>query len=155
MSAAGVELVAPALERVRERIRRAAEQSGRSAREVQLLAVSNRTDGAGTYCTTQQEDNATRNALERAAAAGRANLQRLAVLRTAGHTTYCYTAKRTWIKVSKSNYSRCLITVGVSKGKWALGVKGLKKGVLVVTAASADWADQASKVAIRTAALKK
>ncbi|MFZ2986786.1 purine-nucleoside phosphorylase [Ideonella sp.] len=40
------------------------------------------TDGAGTYCTTQQEDNATRNALERAAAAGKADLARLAVLRT-------------------------------------------------------------------------
>ena len=42
MSAAGEELVAPALERVRERIRRAAEQSGRAAREVQLVAVSKR-----------------------------------------------------------------------------------------------------------------
>jgi purine nucleoside permease len=40
------------------------------------------TDGQGVYCTTQQEDNATRNALERAAAAGRVDLKRLAVLRT-------------------------------------------------------------------------
>jgi len=40
------------------------------------------TDGRGTYCTTQQEDNATRNALERAAAAGKVDLKRLAVLRT-------------------------------------------------------------------------
>lgn len=40
------------------------------------------TDGQGTYCTTQQEDNATYNALSRAAAAGRADLKRLAVLRT-------------------------------------------------------------------------
>ena len=40
------------------------------------------TDGQGTYCTTQQEDNATRNALERAAAAGKVDLKRLAVLRT-------------------------------------------------------------------------
>ncbi len=40
------------------------------------------TDGQGTYCTTQQEDNATHNALERAAAAGRVDLKRLAVLRT-------------------------------------------------------------------------
>lgn len=43
------------------------------------------TDGQGTYCTTQQEDNATRNALERAAAAGRVDLKRLAVLRTASN----------------------------------------------------------------------
>jgi len=40
------------------------------------------TDGQGSYCTTQQEDNATRNALERAAAAGKVDLKRLAVLRT-------------------------------------------------------------------------
>jgi purine nucleoside permease len=40
------------------------------------------TDGQGTYCTTQQEDNATRNALERAAAAGKVDLKRFAVLRT-------------------------------------------------------------------------
>ena len=40
------------------------------------------TDGKGVYCTTQQEDNATYNALERAAAAGKVNLKRLAVLRT-------------------------------------------------------------------------
>jgi purine nucleoside permease len=40
------------------------------------------TDGKGTYCTTQQEDNATQNALMRAAAAGKVDLKRLAVLRT-------------------------------------------------------------------------
>lgn len=39
-------------------------------------------DGAATYCTTQQEDNATANALVRAAAAGRVDAKRLAVLRT-------------------------------------------------------------------------
>jgi len=39
-------------------------------------------DGQATYCTTQQEDNATYNALARAAASGRVDLQRLAVLRT-------------------------------------------------------------------------
>lgn len=39
-------------------------------------------DGEATYCTTQQEDNATYNALARAASAGRVDLKRLAVLRT-------------------------------------------------------------------------
>jgi purine nucleoside permease len=43
------------------------------------------TDGQGTYCTTQQEDNATYNALSRAAAAGRVDLKRLMVLRTASN----------------------------------------------------------------------
>jgi purine nucleoside permease len=40
------------------------------------------TSDKGVYCTTQQEDNATYNALERAAAAGKVDLKRLAVLRT-------------------------------------------------------------------------
>lgn len=39
-------------------------------------------DGKATYCTTQQEDNATWNALQRAAKAGKVDLKRLAVLRT-------------------------------------------------------------------------
>jgi purine nucleoside permease len=41
------------------------------------------TDGAGVYCTTQQEDNATMNALTRASQAGLVDLQRVAILRTA------------------------------------------------------------------------
>lgn len=39
------------------------------------------TDGKGVYCTTQQEDNATYEALKRGAALGRADLKRIAVLR--------------------------------------------------------------------------
>jgi purine nucleoside permease len=39
------------------------------------------TDGKGTYCTTQQEDNATVEALDRGAAAGLLDLRRVAVLR--------------------------------------------------------------------------
>ena len=49
----------------------------RASRWTQLL-----TDGKGTYCTTQQEDNATFEALKRGAAAGRLDLARVAVLRT-------------------------------------------------------------------------
>ncbi|RVV97577.1 purine nucleoside permease [Mesobaculum littorinae] len=44
--------------------------------------VAQLTDGAGTYCTTQMEDNATLAALERADAAGRVQMDRVAVLRT-------------------------------------------------------------------------
>ena len=40
------------------------------------------TDGKGAYCTTQQEDNATYEALRRGAAAGKLDLHRVAVLRT-------------------------------------------------------------------------
>jgi len=49
----------------------------RASRWTRLL-----TDGQGTYCTTQQEDNATYEALRRGAAAGRLDLKRVAVLRT-------------------------------------------------------------------------
>jgi purine nucleoside permease len=40
------------------------------------------TDGAGTYCTTQQEDNSSIEVLVRATAAGRLDRNRLAILRT-------------------------------------------------------------------------
>jgi purine nucleoside permease len=40
------------------------------------------TDGKGTYCTTQQEDNATYEVLKRGAAAGLLDVSRVAVLRT-------------------------------------------------------------------------
>jgi purine nucleoside permease len=39
------------------------------------------TDGAGTYCTTQQEDSASYEVLKRASAAGRLDVARVAVLR--------------------------------------------------------------------------
>jgi purine nucleoside permease len=41
------------------------------------------TDGAGVYCTSQEEDNATLNALTRGAQSGLVDFQRIAVLRTA------------------------------------------------------------------------
>jgi purine nucleoside permease len=43
------------------------------------------TDGQGTYCTTQQEDNATYEALKRGARAGLLDLERVAVLRSASN----------------------------------------------------------------------
>jgi purine nucleoside permease len=42
-------------------------------------------DGAGTYCTTQQEDNATYEALKRGASAGLLDIERVAVLRSASN----------------------------------------------------------------------
>jgi purine nucleoside permease len=43
------------------------------------------TDGNGTYCTTQQEDNATYEALKRGASAGLLDIKRVLVLRTASN----------------------------------------------------------------------
>ncbi len=51
---------------------------GRRAREWTRLM----TDGAGVYCTTQEEDNATLNALTRGAHSGLVDLQRVAVMRS-------------------------------------------------------------------------
>ncbi len=51
---------------------------GRHAREWTRLM----TDGAGVYCTTQQEDNATLNALTRGAQTGLVDLKRVAVMRS-------------------------------------------------------------------------
>lgn len=58
---------------------------GRFLGEVATHWVSLLTDGQGKYCTTQQEDNATYEALKRGANAGLLDLQRVAVLRTASN----------------------------------------------------------------------
>lgn len=58
---------------------------GRYLGERATLWTSTLTDGKGTYCTTQQEDNATLNALTRGSQAGLVDLRRVAVLRTASN----------------------------------------------------------------------
>ncbi|MGJ7527914.1 purine-nucleoside phosphorylase [Variovorax sp. GB1P17] len=58
---------------------------GRFLGETAARWVSLVTDGQGKYCTTQQEDNATYEALKRGASAGLLDLQRVAVLRTASN----------------------------------------------------------------------
>lgn len=54
------------------------------ARDVEAT-LERLTGGEGAYCTTQMEDNATMTALARADAAGRLDLSRVAVLRTASN----------------------------------------------------------------------
>jgi purine nucleoside permease len=58
---------------------------GRYLGERATLWTATLTDGKGRYCTTQQEDNATLNALTRGAQAGLVDLARVAVLRTASN----------------------------------------------------------------------
>lgn len=58
------------------------------------------TDGKGVYCTTQQEDNATYNALARAAAAGRVDLKRLAVLRSGANFDRPYPGQSAFASLS-------------------------------------------------------
>jgi len=57
--------------------------TGRRLGEHESRWVSLLTDGAGVYCTSQQEDNATLNALTRGAQSGLVDFKRIAVLRTA------------------------------------------------------------------------
>jgi purine nucleoside permease len=59
-------------------------------------------DGEATYCTTQQEDNATYNALARATAAGHADVKRLAVLRTASNFDRPYPGQSAWASLQAS-----------------------------------------------------
>jgi purine nucleoside permease len=54
------------------------------------------TGGKGTYCTTQQEDNATYLALTRGAISGLVDLNRVAVLRTASNFDRPYPGQSAW-----------------------------------------------------------
>ena len=54
------------------------------------------TGGKGTYCTTQQEDNATYMALTRGANSGLVDLNRVAVLRTASNFDRPYPGESAW-----------------------------------------------------------
>jgi purine nucleoside permease len=54
------------------------------------------TGGKGTYCTTQQEDNATYMALSRGAISGLVDLNRVAVLRTASNFDRPYPGETAW-----------------------------------------------------------
>ncbi|CAJ0687207.1 purine-nucleoside phosphorylase [Ralstonia wenshanensis] len=70
----------------------------REAAWVKLL-----TDGQGTYCTTQQEDNATFEALTRGSKAGLLDLQRVAVLRTASNFDRPYPGQTPYDSLVNSN----------------------------------------------------
>jgi len=58
---------------------------GRAISDAMASWAKTLTDGAATYCTTQQEDNATLTALQRGADMGRLDFNRIALLRTASN----------------------------------------------------------------------
>jgi len=69
-------------------------------------------------------------------------------MRASGSKVYCYTYKKKWIRLySDSDVAKCGVVVGVKKGKWSLGLKGLTKGEFTVIAVGEDWSDRASNVA--------
>lgn len=61
------------------------------------------TDGAADYCMSQMEDNATLTALSRAAAAGRLDMDRVAVLRTASNFDRAHEGQETAASLSATS----------------------------------------------------
>jgi len=60
------------------------------------------TDGLGTYCTTQQEDNSTFEALRRGESAGKLSTSRVAVLRTASNFDRPYPGQSAYDSLASS-----------------------------------------------------
>jgi hypothetical protein len=70
------------------------------------------------------------------------------VLRASGANIYCYSTKKHWVLLhADTDELQCIHQVGVSKGKWSLGLTSLPKGPFAVTAEAADWFDRESNVA--------
>jgi hypothetical protein len=69
-------------------------------------------------------------------------------MKASGSKVYCYTAAKKWMRLyNDSDVEKCGVVVGVSKGKWSLGLKVLTKGDFTVIAVGEDWSDRASNVA--------
>lgn len=91
------------------------------------------TDGKGVYCTTQQEDNATYNALARAAASGKVDIKRLAVLRTASNFDRPY--------FGQTAYASLMASTNGGSGGFAPATANLYHvGGLLVSDIVARWA---------------
>jgi len=78
------------------------------------------TDGKGTYCTTQQEDNATYEALRRGAAAGRLDLRRVAVLRTGANFDRPHPGQTAQESLNAASGGFPLSTANLYRAAWPL-----------------------------------
>jgi hypothetical protein len=69
------------------------------------------------------------------------------VTRITSTAAYCYTPRKTWKRVYSDEelYDCDGVRAKLSKGKWSLGVKGLKKGTIYFDALAIDWSDRKSK----------
>lgn len=77
-------------------------------------------------------------------------------MRASGSKVYCYTYKKTWMRIyDDSDLGQCGVVVGVKNGKWSLGLKSLPKGEFTVIAVGEDWSDRASNVAQVSAKLTR
>ena len=72
----------------------------------------------------------------------------LLVARTTGTKDYCYSSKKSWIRVYNDSAppKACQLYIPVAGGKWSLSLNGLQKGGLVVFGAPIDWASNAGEV---------
>jgi hypothetical protein len=77
--------------------------------------------------------------------------------RMSGNKPYCYTSSKTWVRIVTDAQAQrqCLIRVRAVNGKWALAVRGMKKGAITVSAVAADWAFHSSGVAVVTRSLTR
>ena len=78
------------------------------------------TDGKGTYCTTQQEDNATYEALRRGAAAGRLDLRRVAVLRTGANFDRPHPGQTAQASLNAQSGGFPIATANLYRAAWPL-----------------------------------
>ena len=78
------------------------------------------TDGKGTYCTTQQEDNATYESLKRGAAAGRLDLRRVAVLRTGANFDRPHPGQTAQESLNAESGGFPLATANLVRAAWPL-----------------------------------
>jgi len=78
------------------------------------------TDGKGTYCTTQQEDNATYEALRRGAAAGRLDLKRVTVLRTGANFDRPHPGQTVQESLNAQSGGFAIATANLYQAAWPL-----------------------------------
>jgi len=78
------------------------------------------TDGKGRYCTTQQEDNATYEALRRGAAAGRLDLHRIAVLRTGANFDRPHPGQSAQESLNAQSGGFAIATANLYRAAWPL-----------------------------------
>jgi purine nucleoside permease len=78
------------------------------------------TDGKSTYCTTQQEDNATYESLRRGAAARRLDLRRVAVLRTGANFDRPHPGQTARESLSAASGGFPIATANLYKAAWPL-----------------------------------
>ena len=77
-------------------------------------------DSKGTYCTTQQEDNATYEALRRGAAAGRLDVRRVAVLRTGANFDRPHPGQTAQESLNAQSGGFPIATANLVKAAWPL-----------------------------------